>query len=91
VKYMRPFGIHSDFGFVPALGGPTNHPYVRDAIIEYSLAYLSNNVQDIGLKWPFRNLYFFSELTTASFSGTARPDLSHHPSGAWHCLRELPF
>jgi hypothetical protein len=62
VKYMRPFGIQSDFGFVPAIGGPTNHHIFADAVIQYSLPYLSNNVQDIGLRWPFRNLYFFNEF-----------------------------
>jgi hypothetical protein len=33
-----------------------------DAVIEYSLPYLSNNVRDIGLKWPLRNLYLFNEF-----------------------------
>jgi hypothetical protein len=62
VKYMRPFGIQSDFGYVPAIGGPTNHHMFADGVIEYSLPYLSNNVQDIGLKWPFRNMYLFNEF-----------------------------
>jgi len=44
------------------LGGQTSHDLFADAVIEYSLPYLSNNVQDIGLKWPFRNLFVFSEF-----------------------------
>jgi hypothetical protein len=62
LKYLRPFGVQSDFGYLPALGGHTSHDMFADAVIEYSLPYLSNNVQDIGLKWPFRNLYLFDEI-----------------------------
>jgi hypothetical protein len=62
LKYLRPFGIQSDFGYVPALGGHTSHHMFADAVIEYSLPYLSNNVQDIGLKWPLRNLFLFNEF-----------------------------
>jgi hypothetical protein len=62
LKYLRPFGIQSDFGYLPALGGHTSHEMFADAVVEYSLPYLSNNVQDIGLKWPFRNLYLFNEI-----------------------------
>lgn len=62
VKYLRPFGIQSDFGYLPALGGHTSHEMFADAVIEYSLPYLSNNVHDIGLKWPLRNLFLFNEI-----------------------------
>jgi hypothetical protein len=62
LKYLRPLGIQTDFGYVPALGGPTNHHMFADAVIEYSLPYLSNNVEDIGLKWPFRNMFVFNEF-----------------------------
>jgi hypothetical protein len=62
LKYFRPFGIQSDFGYVPALGGHTSHHMFADAVIEYSLPYLSNNVRDIGLKWPLRNLFLFNEI-----------------------------
>jgi len=62
LKYLRPFGIQSDFGYVPALGGHTSHDMFADAVIEYSLPYLSNNVRDIGLKWPLRNLFLFNEI-----------------------------
>jgi hypothetical protein len=62
LKYFRPFGIQSDFGYVPALGGHTSHRMFADAVIEYSLAYLSNSVRDIGLKWPLRNLFLFNEI-----------------------------
>ncbi len=62
LKYLRPFGIQSDFGYVPALGGHTSHHMFADEVTEYSLPYLSNNVQDIGLKWPFRNMFLFTEF-----------------------------
>jgi len=62
LKYLRPLGIQTDFGYVPALGGPTNHHMFADATIEYSLPYLSNSVQDIGLKWPLRNMFLFNEI-----------------------------
>jgi hypothetical protein len=62
LKYLRPLGIQTDFGYVPALGGPTSHHMFSDAVIEFSLPYLSNNVQDIGLKWPLRNMFLFNEF-----------------------------
>jgi hypothetical protein len=33
-----------------------------DNVIEYSLPYLSNNVKDIGLTWPLRNMYPYVEF-----------------------------
>ena len=62
LKYLRPLAVQSDFGYSPALGGPTTHHMFSDAVIEYSLPYLSNNVQDIGLKWPLRNMFLFNEF-----------------------------
>lgn len=62
LKYLRPLGFQSDFGYVPALGGHTSHHMFADGVIEYSLPYLSNNVKDIGLKPPFRNLFLFTEI-----------------------------
>jgi hypothetical protein len=62
LKYLRPFAIQGDFGYVPALGGRTWHEMFADNVIEYSLPYLSNNVRDIGLKWPLRNMYLYTEF-----------------------------
>ncbi|HKV54810.1 MAG TPA: hypothetical protein VJN94_09215, partial [Candidatus Binataceae bacterium] len=62
LKYLRPFGVQSDFGYVPAIGGHTSHHMFADAVIEYSIPYLSNNVRDIGLKPPLRNLFLFNEF-----------------------------
>jgi hypothetical protein len=62
LKYLRPFGFQGDFGYLPALGGHTSHSMFADQVVEYSLPYLSNSVQDIGLKPPFRNLFFFTEF-----------------------------
>jgi hypothetical protein len=62
VKYLRPLGIQGDYGYIPALGGGTWHEMFADNVIEYSFPYLSNNVRDIGLKWPLRNLYPYTEF-----------------------------
>jgi hypothetical protein len=62
LKWLRPIGFQADFGYIPALGGHTSHHMFADGMIEYSLMYLSNNVQDIGLKWPLRNLFLFNEF-----------------------------
>jgi len=62
LKYLRPFGIQSDVGYLPALGGHTSHDLFADGVLEYSLLYLSNNVHDIGLRPPFRNLFLFTEF-----------------------------
>jgi hypothetical protein len=61
-KYLRPFAIQGDFGYIPALGGRTWHEMFADNVIEYSLPYLSNNVKDIGLTWPLRNMYPYTEI-----------------------------
>jgi hypothetical protein len=87
LKYLRPFGIQSDFGYVPALGGQTSHHMFADAVLEYSLPYLSNNVQDIGLKWPFRNLFLFNEINYDQLitgpSGQTFPHLVATPGMAY--------
>jgi hypothetical protein len=62
LKYLRPLGFQGNFGYQPAIGGHTSHPIEANQVIEYSLPYLSNNVQDIGLKPPFRNLFLFTEF-----------------------------
>jgi hypothetical protein len=62
LKYLRPFAVQGDVGYIPALGGPTWHELFADNVIEYSLPYLSNNVRDIGLQWPLRNLYPYVEF-----------------------------
>jgi hypothetical protein len=62
LKYLRPFGFQGDYGYTPALGGSTYHEMFADNVIEYSLPYLSNNVKDIGLKWPLRNMFLYTEF-----------------------------
>lgn len=62
VRYLRPLAIQGDYGYVPALGGRTWHETFADNVIEYSLPYLSNNVKDIGLSWPLRNMYPYVEI-----------------------------
>lgn len=62
LKWLRPIGFQADFGYLPALGGHTTHHMFADGMIEYSMLYLSNNVQDIGLKWPLRNMFLYSEF-----------------------------
>jgi hypothetical protein len=62
IKYLRPFGIQGDYGYIPAVGGRTWHEMFADNVIEYSLPYLSDNVRDIGLRWPLRNLYLYTEF-----------------------------
>jgi hypothetical protein len=87
IKYLRPFGIQSDFGYVPAVGGHTEHHMFTDGILEYSLPYLSNNVQDIGLKAPLRNLFLFDEINYDQLitgpSGQTFPSLLATPGIAY--------
>lgn len=72
-KYLRPFGFQGDFGYLPALGGHTSHLMFADQVVEYSLRYLSNSVQDIGLKPPLRNLFLFTEFNYSQLiSGPTR-------------------
>lgn len=62
LKFLRPFGFQGDVGYTPALGGAPYHELFADNVVEYSLPYLSNNVKDIGLRWPLRNLFLFTEF-----------------------------
>jgi hypothetical protein len=87
LKYLRPLGIQSDTGYLPALGGRTSHDLFADAVIEYSFPYLSNNVKDIGLKWPLRNMYIFNEFNydqlIAGPSGQTFPSILATPGIAY--------
>ena len=87
LKYLRPLGVQSDFGYIPALSGHTNHHMFSDAVIEYSLPYLSNNVKDIGLPRPFRNMFLFNEINydqlIAGPSGQTFPTLLATPGVAY--------
>ena len=62
LKYLRPFGFQGNFGYETALGGRVSNGIEANQVIEYSLAYLSNNVQEIGLRPPFRNLFLYTEF-----------------------------
>lgn len=87
LEYLRPLAVQSDFGYVPAIGGHTSHHMFADAIVEYSLPYLSNNVRDIGLAWPLRNLFLFNEINydqlIAGPSGQTFPTLLATPGLAY--------
>ncbi len=62
IRYLRPFGFQGDLGYLPALGGHASHLMFADQVVEYSLPYLSNSVQDIGLGSPLRNIFLFTEF-----------------------------
>lgn len=91
VKYLRPFAIQTDFGYVPALGGPARHEMFADAIIEYSLPYPSNNVRDIGLKWPLCNLFVFTEINYNQLFGGSPGQTFPNLLAMPRLLLELPL
>jgi hypothetical protein len=62
LKYLRPFGVQGDSGYIPALGGGTWDEMFADNVIEYSIPYLSNSVRDFGQPWPLRNMYLYTEF-----------------------------
>lgn len=62
LKYLRPIGLQGDFGYTANTSGRALHDLFADEVVEYSLAYLSNSVRDIGLKWPIRNMYLYTEF-----------------------------
>lgn len=87
LKYLRPFGLQGDFGYLPAINGHTSHLMFADQVVEYSLPYLSNSVKDIGLEWPLRNLFLFTEFNysqlVAGPSGQTFPNLVATPGIAY--------
>ncbi len=62
LQCLRPLGFQGGLGYLPALSGHTSHRLFADQVVEYSLPYLSNNVYDIGLPRPWRNLFLFTEI-----------------------------
>ena len=87
LKYLRPFGFQGGVSYLPALGGHTSHALSADQVVEYSLPYLSNNVQETGLKPPLRNLFLFTEFNYAQLiagpSGETFPSLVMTPGIAY--------
>ncbi|MHB8383235.1 MAG: hypothetical protein ACYDC3_12965 [Candidatus Binataceae bacterium] len=87
VRFLRPLGFQADVGYLPALGGHTSHQLNADQVIEYSFPYLSNSVQDIGLKGPLRNLFLFTEINYSQLvrgpSGQTFPNLVATPGIAY--------
>jgi len=87
LKYLRPLGVQSDFGYVPALSGHTSHHMFADAVIEYSFPYLSNNVKDVGLPQPLRSMFLFNEINYDQLitgpSGQTFPTLLATPGVAY--------
>jgi hypothetical protein len=87
LKYLRPLGFQGDFAYLPAIGGHTSHQMSADQVVEYSFSYLSNNVQDIGLKPPLRNLFLFSEFNYSQLvkgpSGETFPNIVMTPGIAY--------
>ena len=87
VKYLRPFAFQGDWGYTPALGGSTFHEMFADNVIEYSLPYFSNSVRDLGLRWPLRNLFAYTEINYDQLisgpSGQTAPRLFATPGIAY--------
>ena len=87
LKYLRPFGFQGNVAYLPALGGHTSHALSANQVVEYSLSYLSNNVQEIGLRPPFRNLFLFSEFNYSQLirgpSGETFPQIVMTPGIAY--------
>ncbi len=87
LKFLRPVGFQGNFGYETALGGRVNNGIEANQVIEYSLPYLSNNVQDIGLPWPLRNLFPYVEFNYSQAirgpSGETFPQLLVTPGIAY--------
>ena len=87
LKYLRPFGFQGGVSYLPALGGHTNHLLSANQVIEYSLPYLNNNVRDLGLKSPLRNLFLFTEFNYSQLiegpSGETFPSIVMTPGVAY--------
>ncbi|HLI64582.1 MAG TPA: hypothetical protein VKV05_14400 [Terriglobales bacterium] len=91
LRFLRPLGFQADVGYLPALNGHTSHLLYGDTVVEYSLPYLSNSVQDIGLEWPLRNLFLFTEFNYSQLiagpSGQTFPDFVLTPGIAYMSYR----
>lgn len=67
-----------------ACGGAAWHEMFADNVIEFSLPYLSNDIKDIGLRWPLRNMYPYVEFNYDQVitgpSGQTFPQLTSLPA-----------
>jgi hypothetical protein len=87
LKYLRPIGFQGDLGYTANTTGRAVHDLFADEVIEYSLPYLSNSVRDIGLPWPLRNMYLYTEFNydqlLAGPAGQTFPDIRITPGIAF--------
>jgi len=87
LKYLRPIGFQGDVGYSANTSGAAVHDLFADEVIEYSLLYLSNSVRDIGLPWPIRNMYLYTEFNydqlIAGPSGQTFPQIRITPGLAF--------
>ena len=72
LKFLRPFGIQSDVGYLPALGGHTSHELFADGVLEYSLRYLTTTCTISGLNHHFAICFCLPSSTTTSWSRARR-------------------
>jgi len=65
LKYAKPFAVTATFGVdLPTDAAPNNLQW--GIALEYSLPYLQEQVQDIGLPRPFRNMIPLVEFSMTS-------------------------
>ena len=62
VRYLRPVAFQGNVGYSAASGGPDAQELVFNNVVLYSIPYLSSSVHDLGLPWPLRNLFLYTEF-----------------------------
>jgi len=86
-RYLRPFAVQAEVGYAGRIQGPANSDLVANFEVEYSLRYLDQFVQHIGIEAPWVNLvpyaqFNYSQSLMASHL-TTLPDFRLTPGTAY--------
>jgi hypothetical protein len=87
IKYLRPFAVQGEAGFLFEWSGANRRSPFSNIALSYSFDYLSEYVSDIGLRQPFRYLVPFVELNyvqaVSGEQGRTSPDFRLTPGLAY--------
>jgi hypothetical protein len=87
MRYLRPFSLQGESGFLMEVSGANRGTAFTNAALAYSLDYLSRYVHDFGLPPPLRQLVPFLELnyieTVRGNRGRTMPDFRLSPGIAY--------
>ncbi len=87
IRYLRPLALQADVEDIIKTGGTVGNQVNAEWVVSYQFSYLTDNVRDIGLPAPLRDLSPFGEFTYGQFvqggRGATQADLRVLPGIAY--------